>query len=138
MAKKYRDLRERMSPESRRRAQQRTQEMLAEMPLYQLRQALQLSQDQLATELRIGQSSISKLERRTDMYISTLRRFVEAMGGKLEINACFDDGCVRINQFKDLSASSVSMEHRHVSTLLSGVTGPPNPTRAQAERLDRS
>ena len=37
-----------------------------------------------------------------DMYISTLRRFVEAMGGELEIRAHFSDGDVRINQFEDL------------------------------------
>jgi hypothetical protein len=43
--------------------------------------------------------SISKLERRADMYISTLRDFVRAMGGDLEITARFPDGEVRINQF---------------------------------------
>jgi hypothetical protein len=48
------------------------------------------------------QASISKLERRADMYISSLRRFVEAMGGQLEITAKFPEGDVRINQFEDL------------------------------------
>jgi hypothetical protein len=42
------------------------------------------------------------MEKKVDMYISTLRRFVEAMGGKLEINAHFPEGNVRINQFEDL------------------------------------
>ena len=101
MAKNYRELRARMSPESRQRAEQRANELIAEMPLNALRYARELSQQELATTLRITQASISKLERRTDMYVSTLRRFVEAMGGKLDIQVCFPEGCVRITQFTD-------------------------------------
>ena len=106
MAKKYRELRERMSPESRARAELRTRTLLDAMPLYQVRQALQLSQEQLAAELRVKQSTISKVERRTDMLISTLRRFVEAMGGQLQINACFADGCVQIDQLGELRGAA--------------------------------
>ncbi len=102
MAKKYSDLRAKMSPEARQRAEARTQEMLAEMPLHQLRQALRLSQDEIAEVMEVGQASVSKLERRTDMYLSTLRRFIEAMGGELEINACFPEGCVRISQLSNV------------------------------------
>jgi len=46
------------------------------------------------------------MEKKTDMYISTLRRFVEAMGGQLDIRAHFPDGDVRINQFSDLNKGS--------------------------------
>jgi len=101
MPKKFKELRAKMSPEAQQRAEARTQQMLAEMPLHQLRQALQLSQDEIAEIMEVGQASVSKLERRTDMYLSTLRRFIEAMGGELEISACFPEGCVRISQLSD-------------------------------------
>ena len=76
--------------------------MLAEMPLQDLRKARSLSQEQLAKLLKIKQASVSKLERRTDMYISTLRSYLKAMGGDLEIIAHFPDGIVKIDQFKDI------------------------------------
>jgi predicted transcriptional regulator len=65
--------------------------MERDMSLTELRRARAMTQDQLAADLHIGQASIAKLERRTDMYLSTLRRFVEAMGGELEIVARFPD-----------------------------------------------
>ena len=49
-----------------------------------------------------NQASVSKLERRTDMYISTLRGVIEAMGGQLEITAIFRDGAIRITLFEEL------------------------------------
>jgi transcriptional regulator with XRE-family HTH domain len=104
MAKPFRQLRERMSPEAQAAAGRKTQALLAEMPLQELRQARHLTQEQLASILRIKQASISKLERRTDMYISTLRSLIEAMGGKLEITAKFPEGEVKIVQFRDIGA----------------------------------
>jgi len=47
-------------------------------------------------------TSISRMERRTDMYISTLRSYIEAMGGQLDIIARFPEGAVQINQFEDI------------------------------------
>jgi len=106
MAKKFNLLREALPEAHRNRAQERTQAMLAEMPLQELRQARQLSQEALAKLLGAKQASISKLEHRTDMYVSTLRSYVAAMGGDLEIVARFPDGAVRINQFGDLAAGA--------------------------------
>jgi transcriptional regulator with XRE-family HTH domain len=110
MAKPFRSLREKMSPAAQAEAVQKTQALLREMPLQELRHARQLSQEQLATILQVKQASISKLERRTDMYISTLRQFIEAMGGELEITARFPDGVVKITQFRALNAQTTS-EH---------------------------
>lgn len=64
-----------------------------------LRQAQELSQDALAKALHVNQAAISKMERRTDMYISTLRNCIRAMGGELEIIATFPDGQVKIENF---------------------------------------
>lgn len=102
MAKKFHELRERMSPESRARAEANAQVMLAEMPLAELRQARGLSQKMLAEVLHVQQPSIAKLEKRTDMYLSTLRSHIEAMGGQLEVIARFPDGAVKIGNFADL------------------------------------
>ena len=102
MAKKFADLRAKMSPELRTRAEAKAREMLNEMPLNELRQARGLSQKMLAEVLHVQQPSIAKLEKRTDMYISTLRSHIQAMGGDLEVVARFPDGVVKISNFSDL------------------------------------
>ena len=102
MATKFRTIREKMDPERQERIRKRTEELLAELPLQELRQARALSQQELAEVLGLNQATVSKLERRTDMYLSSLRRFVEAMGGELEISASFPDGKVRIQLLEDL------------------------------------
>lgn len=102
MAKPYRLLREKMAPASRARAAERTAAILRAMPLDELREARELTQEHLAKLLHVKQASISKMERRTDMYVSTLQDFVRAMGGQLEIRAVFPDGVVRITQFSEL------------------------------------
>jgi DNA-binding XRE family transcriptional regulator len=99
MAKKINDLVARRSPESRERVDAIYQKLRAEMPLHELRQAQELSQDTLAKALHVNQAAISKMERRTDMYISTLRNYIRAMGGELEIIATFPDGQVKIENF---------------------------------------
>jgi DNA-binding XRE family transcriptional regulator len=96
-------------PEARRKAilAHADQLVAEELTLAELREALQRTQAELAKKLEVRQSAISKLERRTDMYLSTLIGIVEAMGGKLEIIAQFPDRPpVRINQFKALGQAS--------------------------------
>jgi DNA-binding XRE family transcriptional regulator len=102
MANKFSELRAQMSPASQARAKAKAQGMLAEMPLNELRQARGLSQKMLAEVLHVQQPSIAKIEKRTDMYISTLRSHIEAMGGQLEVVARFPDGSVKISNFADL------------------------------------
>src|ERR1700724_2389446 len=105
MAKKFRDLLAPKPPSWHAAVEERKQELLAAMPLQELRRARQLSQEQLAEELGATQPEISKMEHRADMYVSTLRRFVEAMGGELEIIARFPDGTVRITHFQELDSA---------------------------------
>jgi DNA-binding XRE family transcriptional regulator len=83
-------------------------ELIAEeLTLAELREARRRSQAELAKKLGIQQSAVSRIERRTDMYLSTLSSMVEAMGGTLEIIATFPDRPpVRINQLKALGRSS--------------------------------
>jgi transcriptional regulator with XRE-family HTH domain len=102
MAKKFKTLREKMSPEAQKRAKEGTALMLKGMPLSELRKARALSQETLSQTMDVKQPEISKLEKRTDAYISTLRRYIEAMGGSLKITAQFPEGNVEITQFKDI------------------------------------
>jgi predicted XRE-type DNA-binding protein len=92
-------------PEAQARVKVRVQEALAEMPLQELRRARELAQQTLGEVLGMSQPEVSKLEQRSDALISTVRRYVEAMGGELEIVARFPDGAVRITQFQDIGPS---------------------------------
>ena len=100
MAKNFRVLREKMSPGSRGRSRALAVKYRAEMPLHELREALEITQVHLAELLKVKQSAVSKMERRTDMYVSTLHHFIQAMGGELKITANFPYGSVEINQFQ--------------------------------------
>jgi hypothetical protein len=103
MAKKFKDLQAKMAPEARARSEAKAQRMIQEMALNELRAARALTQEHLSTLLGVKQSAVSKLERRADMYVSTLRQFIQAMGGVLEIRAVFPDRDVRITQFHSLT-----------------------------------
>ena len=94
--RKFNDLTKKMSAKDRAEIKARSAKLLAELPLEQLRSARSLTQANLAKLLGVNQSAVSKIEKRADMYLSTLRSYVEAMGGSLEIQAVFPEGAVRI------------------------------------------
>ncbi len=102
MAKKFAELRASMPVESQQRAAELTKVMMQEMPLQELRQARGLSQKVMAELLHVQQPAIAKLEKRTDMYLSTLCSHIEAVGGQLDVIARFADGSVRITHFADI------------------------------------
>ena len=88
MARKLDDVMAALPAERRARIEQRAMELAT---LKDLRAAAQKTQEDLAAALGVGQDSISRLERRSDMLLSTLRHYVESMGGKLELVAQFPD-----------------------------------------------
>ena len=106
MAKSFKILQAKMTPDARAHSQTLAKRMMAHMALRELRRARRTTQTKLAKALKVNQAAVSKLERRTDMYISTLRSYVEAMGGHLDVIARFDEGSVRIAQFKDLGSQA--------------------------------
>jgi DNA-binding transcriptional regulator YiaG len=112
MAKTFNTLREKMSPESRERSRALAAKYRAEMPLNELRDALEITQTHLAELLKVKQSAVSKMERRTDMYVSTLHHIIKAMGGELKIVANFPDGAVEINQFQDVKKAAAAGSKR--------------------------
>jgi DNA-binding XRE family transcriptional regulator len=80
------------SEESRWRIEKRTAELIAEeLHLRELRRLRKLTQTKLSKKLKIGQEGISRMEKRADMYISTLRGYVEGVGGKLSLVVEFPD-----------------------------------------------
>lgn len=99
----FAELRARMSPEAQARARAEAERLGVEMDLAEVRRAMKLSQEEIGQMLRINQGAVAKIEKRADMYVSTLRRFIEAMGGELEIVARFPDHAVRIRNFADLN-----------------------------------
>ena len=100
MAKSFDELVKRTTTKKTRAlAALRTQELLAELLLSEIRQLAGKSQQQVAKALGIKQPSLSKLENQSDMQISTLRKIVEALGGELEVFAKFPKGTVKIDQF---------------------------------------
>ena len=105
MAKNFSVLRTKMPLAQQVRANEMTAAMVAEMPLNELRQARGLTQATLASLLHVEQPSIAKMENRTDMYLSTLRNLVQALGGHLVVTAKFPDGEVRINNFSELGSA---------------------------------
>lgn len=96
-------LRSRMTSEALAKSDAEARRLAEEMDLAEVRRAMKLSQEEIAQTLQIGQGSVAKIEKRADMYVSTLRRFIEAMGGKLEIVARFPDHAVKIKNFSELS-----------------------------------
>lgn len=108
MANKFNDLRKKMSPESQARVKEKTNTMLSEMALDELREARRLTQEQLGERLHVNQPAIAKLERRADMYLSTLRAVIKAMGGEMEILAVFPEGRVTIKQLRELRSRAAA------------------------------
>ena len=96
-----------MSPESRARVDARVRETLESMPLAEIRRAIGLTQTDLASQLDMNQGSVSKIEHAADMYLTTLRKYVQALGGELHLTARFPNGRqIEIDQLGDVAESA--------------------------------
>lgn len=96
MAKKWNELRATMTPEQQARSAATAEGMLVQLQLSELRQARMKTQVEVAQAMDTQQAAVSKLERREDMYLSTLREYVEALGGELKLVASFPDAEIQI------------------------------------------
>ena len=90
----FKDLTAGLSPARQARVAARVTDLKSEMALAELRQARDQSQQDMARTLKVKQPAVAKLEKRTDMYVSNLRRYIEALGGSLELARIFGDGFV--------------------------------------------
>jgi|SRR5580692_11481484 hypothetical protein len=95
-----------MSPKAREKIKRGTAKLLAEMEMAELRDALKVRQVQLAGQLQTTQAAISRLEKDPqNTKISTLRRYVEGLGGEIEVHAVFPDRSVKITNLTIASAA---------------------------------
>jgi DNA-binding transcriptional regulator YiaG len=95
-------LRQAMTADQRANVAAKVSRLREEMTLAELRQARALTQEALGETLHVGQAAVAKMEKRADMYVSNLRRVIQAMGGDLEIVARFPDGAVKISNFAEI------------------------------------
>ncbi len=92
MGKNVKDIMKGLPKARREKIMKRGEELLAEYQILQdIRKAQGLTQVQLAEKLKINQDGVSKIEKRSDMLVSTLRGYIEAMGGELDITVKFPD-----------------------------------------------
>ena len=102
MAKPLSRLIKKISPKVNAAATAKAAQLLTEMNLAELRKVRSTTQIDIADALGTKQPNVAQLEKRDDVYISTLRSYLEALGGELEIIARFPDGSkVAINQFSE-------------------------------------
>jgi transcriptional regulator with XRE-family HTH domain len=90
------------TPKRRQKVEAKKSALRAAMPLYELRQARAMTQKALGDALKVNQPAIAKMERRADVYVSNLRSYIEAMGGRLKVIAEFPEGEVAITNFSDV------------------------------------
>lgn len=106
--KNFKELRDKLvanNPESEGRIAAHRAELEQALSLAELRQAREMTQVQLAQALDVTQPAISRIEHQTDVYLSTLRSYVQALGGELLITAQFSGTVVMINGFEELEAT---------------------------------
>jgi plasmid maintenance system antidote protein VapI len=115
MTRRFSELVERtMTAESQERARRKTEKMLREMALDELRAALSLTQEHMAETLGIRQASLSKIIRGQNMYISTLDKMIKAMGGELEVYVALPDGKIKLSldQFRTVANRPIANSAR--------------------------
>lgn len=86
-----------MSPEAQKSIEDKKSALLKEMLLFEIREQLEITQEELADKLHTKQANVSRTERRSDMKISTLKKYIEAMGGELDIVAKFSTNEVHLS-----------------------------------------
>ena len=94
---RWSELTKKMSKDRREKVDRRVREELLEMDLREMRKLVGKTQQDVAKLARMAQSELSKTERREDHRLSTLRRYVRALGGELEVIANFGDKRIRLH-----------------------------------------
>lgn len=97
MAKSFSALRNKMSLAAQKTVEKKTQQLLKNALLYEIREQLHITQEDMAAKLNTKQANVSRTERRRDMKLSTLKRYIEALGGELDIVAKFASNEIHLN-----------------------------------------
>jgi hypothetical protein len=107
----FSELAAKIPAEAMARAAERNRDLSHKIDLATLRQALKLSQAQLAKKMRVNQPEVAKIEKRADMLLSTLAGVLGAMGAELKIIASFPDHEIQIRSLGKLSNGSRNGRH---------------------------
>ena len=97
MAKSFSALKNKMSLTAQKVVEEKTSQLLKDVLLYEIREQLHMTQEEMATKLNTKQANVSRTERRRNMKLSTLKRYIEAMGGELDIVAKFASNEVHLD-----------------------------------------
>jgi DNA-binding transcriptional regulator YiaG len=106
MAKSFKELEAKMSPERIARSNALAQKMLAEIELSELREKRKVTQTQLAGRLKKTQATVSQIEGRNDWLVSTLNEYIQALGGELDVRAIFPDKTIRLTHFAKVASAA--------------------------------
>jgi transcriptional regulator with XRE-family HTH domain len=141
--REIRQTRSKLTPEERARIDAEVIADVQRMRLPELRKARQLSQATLADLLCMSQGDVSRLERRTDVYVSTIRRYLEAAGGRLRILAEFPDAePIEITGFSEIDpVNRATPTHPHKlseATALSGLKTAKTKARSTSKKGPRT
>ncbi|HEX5036177.1 MAG TPA: helix-turn-helix transcriptional regulator [bacterium] len=102
MAKPFKTLLQKMSPESQKKVREKTDRLLKEVLLKELRETRKITQEDVAEILEVKQSSVSKIENRgPSISIGVLENYIHALGGELELRARFKDGTLPFSVSKE-------------------------------------
>jgi DNA-binding XRE family transcriptional regulator len=103
MAKPLKELLDKVSSDVKAKAELKALAIIDEMGLAELRKALGVTQVTLADEMGVQQPTIARIEKQQDIYVSTVRNYIESLGGHMELYASFPDGTrIRIDQFQSV------------------------------------
>lgn len=137
---KWSELKATLPPDSIARIDARVRETMSRLRLSDIREAVGHTQVAIAAKLKLGQASVSKIESAADMYLSTLRRYIEALGGELVVSAQFPEGTVV--PIDNLSSTTKARKKRATTkkkalgkkSTASKSTAKPKRTRSKATR----
>jgi transcriptional regulator with XRE-family HTH domain len=115
MATNWNDLKHKSSPEVRARLKREAHDELERIGFGKLRQARQQTQVAIAERLKIPQSAVSRMEKRSDLLLSTLREYVGALGGKLELRAVFPDADFELETLETMETKSTKKRPARVA-----------------------
>jgi transcriptional regulator with XRE-family HTH domain len=115
MATNWNNLKHKSSPEVRARLKREAHDELERIGFGKLRQARQQTQVAIAERLKIPQSAVSRMEKRSDLLLSTLREYVGALGGKLELRAVFPDADFELETLETVETRSTKKRPARVA-----------------------
>ena len=121
MHRKFQDLVSKtMSADAQRRADELARKQLLEMELAELREALEIRQEDLAEKLKVTQATISRLERRPNVLLGSLANYIEGLGGRLELRAVLPDRTVKLTHIfprakRKIAFHTIRKRHQRVT-----------------------